>query len=227
MAKFEMLAQEGMNFVKITIENETVQAERGALCWMTGDIAMEARIPFIGRAVTSYLSEEALIRPIYRGTGEIFLESSFGGFHMFDLKGEDWILENGVYWASEGSVALAVKRERMWTSIWAGEGVIDWQTKLTGRGTAVINTPGPIQHLTLGKGQRVVANGKYILARTSTVGYRIQRPTKSMIGAFIAGEGYCRFYEGPGELLLASTPYWRYRLFSQQTAQTRQAAAIE
>jgi uncharacterized protein (AIM24 family) len=71
MAKFEVLNAEGMHYVKITIADETVQAERGALCWMTGGIAMSARIPFIGRAVTSYLAEEALIRPTYTGTGEI------------------------------------------------------------------------------------------------------------------------------------------------------------
>jgi uncharacterized protein (AIM24 family) len=227
MAKFEVLNAEGIHFVKITIENEMVQAERGALCWMTGGIVMDAKLPFVGRAITSYLSEEAFVRPTYTGTGEIYLESSFGGFHVIDIMDEAWILENGVYWSSEGSVRLTVQREKMWTLLWAGEGLIDWQTKLTGRGKAVLSTPGPVDHLSLEKGQRVVANGKYILGRTAEVAYRIQRPTKSLIGAYVAGEGYCRFYEGPGHLLLSATPYWRYRLFAQRAASPSQVAAVE
>jgi uncharacterized protein (AIM24 family) len=227
MAKFEVLEQEGMNFVKIGIENETVQAERGALCWMTGDIVMDARLAFVGRAITSYLSEEAFIRPTYTGTGTIYLESSFGGFHVFDVTDESWIVQGGAYWASEASVRLAVRRERVWTSIWAGEGFIDWQTRLTGRGQAVLTAQGPLEDITLDPGQQLVANGKYVVARTENVRYRIQRPTKSLVGAYVSGEGYCRVYEGPGRVFLSAMPYWRYRMFIQQPTQMQQAAVVE
>jgi len=47
------------------------------------------------------------------------------------------------------------------------------------------------------------------------------------MGAYMSGEGYCRTFEGPGRVLLSSTPYWRYRMFTQQTAQPQQLAAIE
>jgi uncharacterized protein (AIM24 family) len=227
MAKFEMLGQEGMNFVKITIVDEMVQAERGALCWMTGGIEMDAKIPFIGRAIASYLSEEAFIRPTYTGTGEIYLESSFAGFHVIEVGDDTWILENGVYWASEGSVELGVRREKMLTSFWAGEGFIDWQTRLSGPGLMVITTPGPVDNILLEEGHRLVANGKYVLGRTESVSYRIQRSARTFIGTHISGEGYCRVYEGPGRILLSSVPYWRYRLFSQQPALPPQPAAVE
>jgi hypothetical protein len=36
MATFEVLEQEGLHFVQITINNETIQAEAGALCTMRG-----------------------------------------------------------------------------------------------------------------------------------------------------------------------------------------------
>jgi uncharacterized protein (AIM24 family) len=227
VAHFEVLTQEGMNFVKATIENETIQAERGALCWMTGEIEMDVKLPFIGRALKAYLSEESLFRPTYTGTGEIYLESSFGGFHVIELSGASWIFESGAYWASEGSLHLSVGREKMWTSFWAGEGFIDWQTKLSGHGKMVLCSPGPIERLTLAPGQQVVANGKYVLGRTADVIYRIQRPTRTLMGAYMAGEGYCRSFEGPGQVILCSVPYWRYRMFTQQPAQPQQIAAVE
>src|SRR5262245_24360461 len=107
MATFEVLDQEGMHFVQITLDNETVQAESGALCLMRGDITMDVKLPTLGRVLTSHLAEEALIRPTYTGTGTILLEASFGGFHIFDLSGETWILDSGSYWASEGSVRVS------------------------------------------------------------------------------------------------------------------------
>lgn len=225
MAQFEVVEQEGMRFVKITIENETVQAERGALCWMTGDIAMEARIPFIGTAVRAYLSEEAFIRPAFTGSGTIYLESSLGGFHVFDVAGDPWILESGAYWASEGSVGLSVRREKMWTSFWAGEGFIDWQTHLTGGGRVVLNTQGPIDDMMLDKGQELVVNGKYVLARTADVSYRIRRAATTLVGTHLSGEGYCRCYAGPGRVLLCATPYWRYRILKQHLQTAPQSVA--
>jgi uncharacterized protein (AIM24 family) len=227
MATFEVLEQEGMNFVKIAIENEMVRAESGALCWMTGGIEMDARIRLAGRAITSYLSEESFIRPRYTGTGTIYLEASFAGFHVFEVGNESWILQSGAYWASEGAVDIGIRRERMWTSIWAGEGFIDWQTLLTGPGQAVIVSQGPIEDITLEPGQKVVANGKYVVARTANVRFSIARPTKSLIGAYVSGEGYCHVYEGPGRVFLSATPYWRYKMFVQQPTQLQQAATVE
>ena len=69
MAKFEVLELEGMRFVQITLENETVQAESGALSYMTGNIVMDVKLPSVARMLKSYMSEEAHVRPTYTGTG--------------------------------------------------------------------------------------------------------------------------------------------------------------
>ena len=67
----------------------------------------------------------------------------------------------------------------------------------------------------MGEGKRFVANGKYVIGRTQSVGYAIRRPTKSLWKAYLAGEGYCRIYDGPGRLLVSSVPCWRYRLLGR------------
>jgi uncharacterized protein (AIM24 family) len=219
MAKFEIEALEGMHYVKATLDNETMQAEAGALSSMTGDIAMTVKVPSVGRVLKSYLSEEGYFRPTYTGTGIIFLEASFGGFHVLDVGGETWVLESGSYWASEGTLNLSAYRERMWTSFWGGEGLIDWQTKVSGHGKVVLASAGPVEELTLEKGKPLVANGKYVVARTADVSYSVRRPTKSYLASYAAGEGHCRYYDGPGRVLVCYSPYWRHRMFSQYTGQ--------
>jgi uncharacterized protein (AIM24 family) len=226
MAKFEVLDQEGMHSVRITLDNETVQTESGALCLMTGDILMDVKLPGLGRAASAYLAEEAQIRPTYTGTGTVLLEPSFGGFHIFELGGATWVLDSGTYWASDGSVALSAVRERAWTSFWAGEGFIDWQTKVTGHGTVVLASPGPVEEVPLESGKRFVANGKYVVARTLGVTYAIRRPARSLLKTYMSREGYCRTYDGPGRLLVCSVPYWRYRLFGEKPELARGTAGI-
>jgi uncharacterized protein (AIM24 family) len=112
MAKFEVVEQEGMRFVKIGLANEMVRAEAGALSSMSGTIVMDVPLPSLGRILKSYLSEQSYLRPTYTRTGELLLEASFAGYYVFDLNGETWILESGSYWASEGSVEVSATRER-------------------------------------------------------------------------------------------------------------------
>ena len=226
MAHFEVLEQEGTRFVKITLENETVQAEFGALSSMTGNIVMDVPLPGVGRILKSDLSEQNYVRPVYTGTGTIFLESSFGGFHVFELRGETWILDSGTYWASEASVQVSAIREKAWVSFWAGEGLIDWQTKIAGRGNVALRAHGPVEETVLQEGERFVATTKCVIARTANVAYSIGRPTKSLLKTHVSGEGYCRTYDGPGRLLISSVPYWRFRLFGQRPDEARNTPAI-
>jgi uncharacterized protein (AIM24 family) len=213
MAQFEVCELEGMRWVQISIQNETVRAEAGALSYLQGDIAIAARLPSLGSAIKSMISEESPVRPSYTGTGIIHLESSMGGYHAFDLAGDSWILESGAYWASEAGVDLGLFRERVWTSLWAGEGFIDYQTRVSGHGRVILNAPGPIEEIAL-HDDRLVVEGKKVIARTASLGYRIRRAT-SFVQSFISGESSVRIYQGTGKALVCWTPYWNQHLLNR------------
>jgi uncharacterized protein (AIM24 family) len=206
VAEFEIFELEGMRWVQIRIRDETVRAEAGALSHMQGDIKITARLPSPLSALKSAISNEALVRPSYSGTGTINLESSMGGYYPFEVAGDSWILENGAYWASEGTVELRLHRERVWTSFWAGEGLIDYQTKVSGYGCVVLNAPGPVEEVTL-KDERLMVEGKLVLARTEGLDYRMRRPT-SLVQSLFSGEAAMRAYQGTGKALVCWTPYW-------------------
>ena len=211
MARFEVVEDEGVSFVKVTLHDETVRAESGALCYLVGDIVVDARLPSLGRAVRSILAEESVIRPTFSGSGTVYLESSVGGFQVFEMDGSNWILEPGVYWASEQDVSVNLFRERVTTSLLTGEGFIGLRTKLSGSGKVVLRTNGPTEVIEL-KEQRLATDGHYVLARTQGIAYRVRRSTRTLIGSFLAGERRLRVYEGTGRVLLSSYPYWRQLL---------------
>jgi uncharacterized protein (AIM24 family) len=206
MADFEICELEGMRWVQIRLQDETVRAEAGALSHLQGDIKITARPPSPVSALKSIISDEAMVRPSYTGTGIVNLESSMGGYYPFEVAGESWILENGAYWASEGGVTLGLHRERVWTSFWGGEGFIDYQTKVGGYGRVVLNSPGPVEEVTLKDG-RLMVEGKPVLARTEGLDYRVRRAT-SLVQSLFSGESTMRSYEGTGKALVCWTPYW-------------------
>jgi len=87
---------------------------------------------------------------------------------------------------------------------------------MSGYGKVIVTTRGPVEEVVLTKGTKVAAEGKYVIARTADVNFRIRRATKNFFGAFTAGEGLVRVYEGTGRILLNPSPYWRYRIFTER-----------
>ena len=217
MAEFLIHELEGTRFVEIHLNHEMVRVEAGALSYLTGKISVHSPlVPSFGGAIRSLLADQAIYRPTCSGTGVITLESSLGGFHLLDLRGESWILERGTFWASEGSVDVQFHRERLKTALWAGEGPLYLQTKVRGHGTVVLATRGPIEEITLDAGEEVAAEGKYVICRTGSVKFSVRRTTKNFFGIFTSGEGRVRVFEGPGRVLLNPAPYWRYRVHNER-----------
>jgi uncharacterized protein (AIM24 family) len=207
MAEFEIRSDENTRYVRAVLQDETIRAEAGALSYMRGPVAMKAPIPGLGSLWRAALSEEAIVRPTFSGTGEVFLESSLGGFHAFEMHEKPWILERGAYCCSEESVRLLVYREKAWTSFWSGDGFLEFQTLVSGHGKVVLNAPGPVEEIDLGD-EELAVEGRYVIARSSRVAFSVRRPSRGLISSWISGERLLRVYRGPGRILLAATPYW-------------------
>lgn len=215
MASFEVHETEGVHYVDVILDDETVRAEAGSLSYLTGNIKVHSKlIPSLPSAIKSVLALQAIYRPTYTGTGVVTLLSSLGGFHIMDLHEETWILERGTYWASEGSIDVSFHRVGFWTAIRAREPIIYLQTQVKGSGKVAVRTRGPIQEMTLVEGQKVAVDGKSVIGWSSDVQFRIRRPTDNFFGKFTAGQGRLRVFFGPGRVLLNPAPHWRYRLFA-------------
>jgi len=220
MAEFEIQTEQNTRFVRAVLQNESIRAEAGALAYMRGDITMKASIPGPRALLRSSLSGEAVVRPTYTGTGEIFLEASLGGFYSFEIQEKPWILERGAYWASEASVDLAAHRETVWNSFWTGEGFVEFRTKVSGHGKVVLNATGPVEEIDLGN-EEMAVEGQLVIARSSRVNYSVRRPSRGRISSWLSQERLLRIYRGPGRILLCATPYWSQYLVASTQKSSR------
>lgn len=225
MADFTQREVEGMRQVVIDIAGEAVRARAGALSNMRGQIEFIPRLPRPGDVWRSLFTSEARVRPWYRGTGKILLQPSLSGYHVFEVvDGDQWILEPGVYWASEGNVALGLSREPMLSSLWAGDGLLNWKTTLAGRGQVAINAPGPVETIDIDGELHV--QGRLVLGRTSGLRFRSVR-SAPFPRNLISGQDRLRLFRGKGRVMVAWTPYWHQYMYSRMTGEDIERSIFE
>ena len=219
MADFEIETRENVRFVRAVLRDEAIQTEAGALSYMRGAVSMSASIPGPLTVLRASLSAQAAVRPTFRGTGDVYLEPTLGGYYAFQVNEKPWILDRGAYWASESSVSVQVYREKIMNAFWTGAGFIDFHTMVSGKGKVVLNAPGPVEEIDLGD-EELAVEGRAVIARSSRVAFTIRRPSRGFVSSWISGEKILRVYRGPGRILLAQTPYWS-ELLLQTTRDVR------
>jgi uncharacterized protein (AIM24 family) len=97
----------------------------------------------------------------------------------------------------------------MMNAFWAGDGFIDFCTRVAGHGVVVLTARGPTEEVTLGAGESYAAETKgAVIARSAEVSYRVKRPARSLIGSWLSGERALRVFTGPGRIVISRTPYW-------------------
>jgi uncharacterized protein (AIM24 family) len=225
MAEFSIREVEGMRQVCIDVTDETIRTRRGALSNMRGALTVKAPLPGLRDLFRSIFVDEARIRPSYTGTGTVVLESSLAGFHVIDLKNERWILEPGVYLASEGDVSLGLFRERMWASLWAGDGLFVFKTTVEGDGRVAINTPGPVEVVDI-KGTDLKVQGRLVLGYTGGLVFSSQR-ISGFFRSLLIGQKRLRVLSGTGKALVCWTPYWNQHLYESVTGQQVEGSLFE
>ena len=79
--------------VRIILEDSSVNIEKGALSYMRGPISMKNKIggPIgLGKKLfSSKVTGESTFKPKYEGTGDIFLEPSFGHYALIELEDDE------------------------------------------------------------------------------------------------------------------------------------------
>jgi uncharacterized protein (AIM24 family) len=217
MANFEIVESEGLKMIRATIENETVRAESGALHYMRGEIELESKMPSAGGFLKALVTAENFFKPTYTGTGSIYFGPPiFGEYMTLELSGkeDEWVLDQGAYVCSDGSVEVGAWRNKALTAMFGGEG---WfQTKVSGPGTVVLQAQGPIQAIDL-VDDKLTVDGKFAIARQASLNFSARKAAKGWIASATSGEGIVSVIEGTGRVYLAPVPNLNAALLNSLT----------
>jgi uncharacterized protein (AIM24 family) len=199
--------------LRIRLANDGVRTEPGALQFLKGHIEMESSTGmgegvggFMKGALAAARTGETIFKPLYSGTGEIYLEPTFGHYWLMQLNNQTLYADQGLFCCCENSVRVdAHKVESFSARVAGGEG--RYQTKVSGSGIVVFRIPVPlaeILELTL-KNETLQVDGSFALLRTEGVRFSVEKASKSFLGAMTSGEGFLQTFQGTGRVWVAPT----------------------
>jgi uncharacterized protein (TIGR00266 family) len=197
---FDVINRERLNMVKVELENAAFRYEAGAMHYMKGNLEMQSNMPGMGKIFKSMITKEKIIKPVISGTGTVFLQPSFGEFTILELQNDEWILDQGAYYASEIDVELGAYTNRAISAMFSGE---KWfQTVVAGSGKVIINSAGPLEEIEM-VNDKLVVDGRFAVARTSGIELKVTKATSGIFSTVISGEGLVNTFTGTGKVLIA------------------------
>ncbi|HPT28423.1 MAG TPA: AIM24 family protein [Bryobacteraceae bacterium] len=204
MPRTGILNREPYRLAKITLRGSAVTVEAGQLHYMFGQIQMTAEGLSPGGLAKSFLTKGKAVRPVYSGTGEIYLEPTFGELNILDIRpGEVWVLDKGSYVASDQGIVIDMQTNPAFCGMFGGDG---WfQTQVSGQGKVIYWSPGVVERLEI-QGQTLTVDGSFAVARTASLEYRVEMATKGLFKSWMSGEGLVSTFRGHGAVMLAPVP---------------------
>lgn len=206
--------------VKITLNNSSVKTEAGALYYYKGSIDSKTKMGGVGglfkKAVSGAVTNESAIKPVYSGTGEIYLEPSFKHYIFMELNDDSIIVDKGLFYCCSNEINIkATSQKNISSALLGNEGI--FQLQLSGTGIVVLESNVPESEIVtceLTNGEELKVDGNFAIARTSGVSFSVTKSDKSLLGSVVNGEGLLNSFSGEGTVWLAPTQPMYDRMYS-------------
>ncbi len=204
MPQYEIVKKEELRMVKVTLQGGEVRSESGAMHYMRGNIEMQTKMPGMGKLLKSMVSKEGIFRPTYKGTGEVYFgPPTFDEYHIMEISGESWVLDQGAYVCSDMGIDIGAVRNKGISMAFGGEGI--FQTTVNGTGTVVFQSPGPLEEISLNN-ETLTVDGRFAVAREGSLSFETKLLGKGVLSKVAGGEGFVNVISGTGKVLLAPMP---------------------
>lgn len=189
----------------LAVSGVTLQA--GAMQWMVGDCQVRTGVKsagdFIGKVVTGRATGESAVKPEYTGSGIVTCEPTYK--HLLLTSPSEWnggvVIDDGMFLACENTVKQSIQsRVNISSAIAGGKGLFN--LKLTGNGVVCLESNYPkaeLVEIEL-RDDELKVDGSFVIAWSGSLGFTVERSTKSLVGSVASGEGLVNVYRGTGRL---------------------------
>jgi uncharacterized protein (AIM24 family) len=206
--------------LRIVLQGGGVYTEPNAFSFMRGPIEVSTNtgglMGLSKKFVSSKISGEPVIKPLFKGVGEILLEPSFGHYAILQLEKEEIIIDDELFFAAEDTIDISVTTMKSISSaLFGSEGF--FQTKLSGTGIVVLEIPVPETEIFKYSlvDDVLKIDGSFSILRTAGIQFTVEKTTKTLIGSGFSGEGLLKVFRGTGEVWLMPTKVVYDKMLSQ------------
>lgn len=197
-----------LKMIRITLENSEILIEPGALYFMKGNLQLESSSQGISKGLMrNFMTGETLFQSRIKGTGEIYLEPTFGHYLLFNIDDDALIVDKGAFYCASANLDVSAKLQgNISSALFGGEGL--FQTQIKGTGIVVLVSPVPIAELLtyeLAAGEKLSVDGNFAFVRTASVSFQAEKSGKTFFQSVASGEGLLQTFTGPGMVWIAPT----------------------
>ncbi|MFD2170500.1 AIM24 family protein [Tumebacillus lipolyticus] len=192
----------------IELENSEVMMRAGAMQYMIGNIEMTTGVKgvggFVRNLVTSAVTSTSAIKPHYKGTGTILLETTYQYLWLIDVDNDHIVIEDGMFLACDTTLDISVTaRKSLSSAALGGEGLFNLSAK--GRGILAVEAPIPSEEVVIVELQNDVlkVDGNFAIMWSHSLDFTVERAGKTLVGSAASGEGLVNVYRGTGMVWLA------------------------
>ncbi len=196
--------------IRIILDDSSVKLEPSSLSYMKGNIEISNKsgglLGFGKKIISSKLMGETAFKPNYSGTGEIFLEPSFGHYALIELEDDEIIVSDNMFYACEDGIEVNATMQKNISSAFLGsEGL--YQTRIEGSGIVALKVPVPESEIfkCILINDILKVDGNFAILRTGNIEFSVEKSSKSIVGTALSGEGMVNVYRGTGEVWLMPT----------------------
>lgn len=195
----------------LDFDNSSYIVQAGAMQWMSGNVNTNTNVKgvgdFFGKMVSSAVTNESAIKPVYQGSGRMMLEPTYRYIILVDVS--QWgtiVLDDGLFLACDGSLSQkTVARKNISSAVLGGEGLFN--LSLSGNGIAALESYVPYEELieVVLDNDVMKIDGNMAIAWSGSLDFTVEKSGKSLLGSAVSGEGFVNVYRGSGKILLAPT----------------------
>ena len=195
----------------LDFDNSSYIVQAGAMQWMSGNVTTNTNVKgvgdFLGKMVSSAVTNESAIKPVYQGSGRMMLEPTYRYIILVDVS--QWgtiVLDDGLFLACDGNLTQkTVARKNLSSAVLGGEGLFN--LSLSGNGIAALESYVPYEELieVVLDNDVMKIDGNMAIAWSGSLDFTVEKSGKSLLGSAVSGEGLVNVYRGSGKILLAPT----------------------
>ncbi len=199
-----------LKMVRIRLKDSHIRVEPGALYFMKGRLDIRAStgggiMKGLARKVVS--GESFFVNQIH-GTGDIYLEPTFGHFFLHRVEKNEGgvIVDKSLFYAGTAGLDISAARQKNVSSaLFGGEGY--FQTLIKGSGVAILYSPVPQEEIIRYQltGDKLSVDGNFALMRSEQINFSAEKSSKNWVATSVSGEGLLQTFDGNGYVWIAPT----------------------
>lgn len=197
--------------VRVLLQDGKIISETDIFYFLRGQIQIDHKMKKantkLKKLASSMVKNEAVLKPTYEGTGEIYFKPRLVNYLIYQLNDEEIVIDSDMFVCAEATIQISLTQSKKMPVTAAKFADQFTQTMLSGSGVVVLKSPVPSSELLEIElhNDRFQTDENLVVFRTGDIEFTVESAAKSLLSSFTSTEAFLRTYTGTGKIWISPT----------------------